>query len=176
MPAPTMSSLIDRVNDANEPVGTVPRADVFRLQANFRTVHVLVFNSAGEVLLQRLSATRQRHPLAWGSSVAGYLHAGEGYATAARRRLKEELDLTTQIHEVGVTAMPDEGVTKFVGVFTTMSESAWNADPDHIDAIRFWPLDDVQRQLRSQPELFTASLRHVLNYWQHRHEDDSHHP
>jgi len=86
MAAPGSTSLIDAVDDANEPVGAVARGDVFRLKANFRTVHVLVFNQAGDLLLQRLSATRERHPLMWGSSVAGYLHAGEDYLAAGQRR------------------------------------------------------------------------------------------
>jgi hypothetical protein len=38
---------------------------------------VLVLNEEGAQLLQRLGAKRQRHPPLRGSSIAGYLHAGE---------------------------------------------------------------------------------------------------
>jgi isopentenyl-diphosphate delta-isomerase len=157
--------LIDRVDEANHPVGLVPRADVFRVGANFRTVHVLVFNDSGDLLLQRLAATRERHPCKWGSSVAGYLHAGETYRQAAERRLAEELGLGTPLREVGVTPMSDDRVTKFVGVFTTIADHPRIAEPEHIDTIAFRPLGEVERDISQRPDEYTETLRHVLHYW-----------
>lgn len=169
MPAPGPTSLIDAVDDANRPVGTVPRGDVFSVGSNFRTVHVLVLNAAGQVLLQRLGAGHDRHPLAWGSSVAGYLHAGEEYADAAARRLYEELAQKTPLRQVGVAAMPDDGVTKFIGVFTTVADAPRIADSEHIEEIAFWSLTDIDLELRREPTQFTASFRHVLDFWRHHH-------
>lgn len=165
MPRPGPRSLIDRVDDVNRPVGLVARAEVFRVRANFRTVHVLVFNPEGALLLQRLARTRERHPGKWGSSVAGYLHAGETYRQAAERRLEEELGLTTPLTEVGVTPMNDEGVTKFVGVFTTVSDHPCVAEPEHIETIEFYPLSEVERDISHRPGSYTETLRHVLSYW-----------
>jgi isopentenyl-diphosphate Delta-isomerase len=158
-------SLIDRVDDVNRPVGLVPRADVFRVKANFRTVHVLVFDHRGHLLLQRLARTRERNPCKWGSSVAGYLHAGETYTQAAKRRLAEELGLRTTLREVGVTRMNDEGVTKFVGVFTTVSDYPRIAEPDHIGAIEFRPVTEIEQDISRHPDAYTDTLRHVLRYW-----------
>jgi isopentenyldiphosphate isomerase len=117
------------------------------------------------LLLQRLARTRERHPFRWGSSVAGYLYAGETYREAAERRLAEELGLRTPLEEVGVTAMNDEGVTKFVGVFTTIADNPRIAEPDHIDSIEFRHLDEVERDISRRPEAYTDTLRHVLRYW-----------
>jgi isopentenyldiphosphate isomerase len=74
---------VDVVDERNEPIGVIPRAEVFSAGVNFRTVHVLVFDHEGELLLQRLSPERERHPGLWGSSVAGYLRA----VRDTRRRL-----------------------------------------------------------------------------------------
>lgn len=165
MPRPGPLSLIDRVDDSNRPIGTIPRADAFAAKANFRTVHVLVFNPQGGLLLQQLAPTRERNPLKWGSSVAGYLHAGETYEHAAQRRLKEELGLTTPIHPVGVTAMDDKGITKFIGVYVTKAENAYIAEPDHISRIEHRPVEDVIKDMLLNPEHYTESFRHVLTYW-----------
>src|ERR1039457_6703089 len=121
--APSLTSLIDVVDEQNTPIGVVRRRDLFRLRANFRTVHVLIFNSRAEVLLQRLTWTRDREPGRWGSSAAGYLHAGEGYQDAAQRRLAEELGLTAPLTEVGVTCLHDDAVAQFAGVFTATADS-----------------------------------------------------
>jgi 8-oxo-dGTP pyrophosphatase MutT (NUDIX family) len=164
VPRPGPASLIDRVDDLNRPIGTIPRARVFDEHANFRTVHVLVFNRSGSLLLQQLSASRERNPLLWGSSVAGYLHAGETYDEAAHRRLAEELGLETPLTRVGVTMMLDDGVRKFVGVYTTVSDRPHIAEPEHIAQLQFVPPGVVEADILEDPENYTDTLKHVLYY------------
>src|SRR4051812_46599174 len=164
MAAPGPTALIDVVDELNEPIATAPRGEVFARRANFRTVHVLVFNHRGELLLQQLSAQRERHPCQWGSSVAGYLHAGEDYETAARRRLYEELALRTDLRAVGVMPMADDGVTKFVGVFTTEADDPRNALPEHIALIEFRHVGVIRKQVANRPSDFTSTLREVLAF------------
>lgn len=165
MPRPGPTSLIDRVDDANRPIGVVMRGDVFRVRANFRTVHVLVFNDDADLLLQQLAPTRERNPCKWGSSVAGYMHAGETYRHAAQRRLAEELGLHTLLREVDVTPMNDDGVTKFIGVYTTVADNPQVAEPEHIEAIQFRPLSEIVQGISNKPDSYTETLRHVLDYW-----------
>lgn len=166
MPAPGPTSLVDAVDETNEPVGVVARSEVFQRQANFRTVHVLVFDSAGRLLVQQLSASRDRHPLRWGSSVAGYLHAGETYEAAARRRLHEELGVDAPVVSLGVISMADDGVTKFVGVFTARADHPRIGEPDHIAGLQFLSPDYVRTDLDSRPDRYTVTLREVLARWE----------
>jgi isopentenyl-diphosphate delta-isomerase len=165
MPRPGRNALIDRVDEQNRSVGTIARQDVFTEHANFRTVHVLVLNHAGDLLLQQLAPTRDRHPLQWGSSAAGYIYSGETYEDAARRRLREELGLDSELKPVGVTPMDDEGVTKFVGVFVTVADHPRVLEPDHIADIEFRPQVDIERDIDRHAGTYTDSLRHVLAFW-----------
>lgn len=165
MSAPSPSSPIDVVDDANRPVTTTQRRRVPEPGLNFRTVHIFVFNRDGELLLQRLAKSRNRNPLKWGSSVAGYLHAGESYREAAERRLREELGLRTSLQEVGVTSMEDEGSTKFVGLFTTTADDPEIREPDHIADIRYLPLDEIDSLVRVSPDALTGTFRHVYRYY-----------
>ena len=162
MPAPTLHSLLDRVDDTDQPVGRVQRGDVFRLGAGFRVVHVFVQDHGGRLLLQQVGASRDRSPLRWGSSVAGYLHAGESYVEAARRRLAEELGLDTPLTKLGAVRMPDDGATKFIELYGTASESAAIREPGHIERIDHWPLDEVERALDAEPERFTETFPYVF--------------
>lgn len=163
MPAPSPSSLVDVVDESDVPIGVITRAQV-RRSAGFRTVHVLVRNGAGDLLLQQLAPTRERHPLLWGSSAAGHLHAGEAYETAAARCLREEVDVHAEPLLLGVTPMLDEGVRKFIGVFSAQSDEARLAAPDQVVALRFWPVTELEQAVHSEPDRFTASLRHVLGF------------
>lgn len=92
MAAPSQDSLIGVVDARDRPVGTIERGRVLEAGKGFRVAHVWVY-SGERLLLQQLGRHRERHPLAWGSSVAGYLHSGESYLEAGRRRLLEELGL-----------------------------------------------------------------------------------
>src|SRR5918911_1858910 len=87
------SDIIDAVDARDEVIGTVKRSEVFTKKIGFRVVHAFVFNPHGALLLQRIAAHRDRHPLQWGSSVAGYVLAGESYDEAIRRKTRLELGL-----------------------------------------------------------------------------------
>jgi len=58
-----------------------------------RSVHILVFNSAGEVFIQKRSMNKDSNPGMWDSSAAGHLDSGEDYTHCARRELGEELGI-----------------------------------------------------------------------------------
>ena len=166
MPATQPSSLIDVVDDAGHPVGVAPRADAFRLGLPVRTVHVFVRDGMARLLLQQLGRGRDRHPLLWGSSVAGFPQPGESEEVAAQRRLREEVGLTTRVERVGTTVMEDGASTKFVTVFETVADREPEiAEPGHIERIEFRPVGDVEVELVEDPARFTETFRHVFSYW-----------
>lgn len=166
MPAPQPWSPIDWVDEADRPVGQVERRRVFTVGAKFRVVHVFVFNPAGELLLQQLSRTRERNPLKWGSSVAGYLHAGESYADGATRRLREELGLKTALIKHGSISMRDNASTKFIALYKTGVTSEPNiVEPSHIESLRFWNLGELQEELCRFPEQFTETFRYIFRFY-----------
>ncbi|MCU1450387.1 MAG: hydrolase [Acidimicrobiales bacterium] len=165
MPAPSETSAIDLVDFADRPVGQVARGSVFAEHAGFRVVHVLVFNEADDLLLQQVGRTRRRSPLRWGSSMAGYLNAGESYEAAARRRLQEELGLTATIEMIGKTAMFDDGAIKFIGVFQAVTNVEPRvAEPEHIERLEFRSPDAVLRDVLRHPDDYTETFRHVYAY------------
>jgi isopentenyldiphosphate isomerase len=76
------TQVIDAVDAHDQVVGTIRRGDIFVQRVNFRVVHAFVFNPDDAILLQHLAPQKPRHPLAWGSSVAGYVASGESYDQA----------------------------------------------------------------------------------------------
>ncbi|MEY2408080.1 MAG: hypothetical protein QOF48_750, partial [Verrucomicrobiota bacterium] len=83
--------IFDVVNERDEVVGRAPRREVHQNGLRHRAVHVLVFNSRGEVFLQKRSMTKDTFPGAWDSSASGHLDCGEDYDACAIRELREEL-------------------------------------------------------------------------------------
>lgn len=89
-----MSDLIDVLSATGLRTGEIlSRAEVHRLGKHHRAVHLYIFNSRNEVLLQRRSPTVDHFPGRFGISVTGHVGAGEYSAAAVRREAEEELGL-----------------------------------------------------------------------------------
>jgi isopentenyldiphosphate isomerase len=163
MPAATM---LDWVDEQDQWVGTIARADLFKGHANFRVAHVFIFNWKAELLLQRLAASRTRHPGRWGSSVAAYVAAGEDYAQAAARRLREELGLSSlSLEEVGKTEMSDDGCRKFITLFAIHSDGPFAIDRTHIAEVEFASIDRIQMMAAGDPATFTPTFLYLLDFY-----------
>ena len=56
-------------------------------------IHLHIFNSKGELYLQKRSATKDIQPNKWDSSVGGHIDLGETPEIAAKREAREEIGL-----------------------------------------------------------------------------------
>lgn len=166
MPIVSQNMILDQVNQADVPIGHIRRRDVFAKHAGFRVAHVLVFNSAGDLLLQRLSLSRNRNPGSWGSSVAAYLFASESYEEAAYRRLAEELGITgVALSFLGKTQMTDDGSLKFISVFTTKYDGIYRINRGQIAKVQFEYPAKILRMIDHGSRQFTPTFLHVFRYY-----------
>jgi isopentenyldiphosphate isomerase len=148
------------------PIRSIPRDSVFSEKAGFRVSHVFVFNESRQLLLQRIAQNRERHPGQWGSSVAAYLFSGEDYVSAAERRIREELGISEfALQLIGKTAMRDDGCTKFISLFTTISNGPFQFDRNHIEELQFLLLPRIGEMLQANERKFTPTFPHVLDLY-----------
>lgn len=164
MSDPHMSMVIDAVDGRNEPIGQIHRNEVFAKKANFRTVHILIRSlDRTSLLLQELPPNHPRSPARLGSSVAGYLHAGESYQSAARRKLKEELGINRvfRLWPVDLIEMHDEGVSKFIQIYTFPYDYSGQFDRSRIENVSYYRFATLDRLLIQEPDRFTATFLHV---------------
>lgn len=164
--ASSSTTILDRVDAADRPVGTVLRRDALRPGVGFRVVHVLIVDEEGRVALQEIAPSHDRHPGWWGSSVAGYVLSGEPYEEAARRKLAEEAGLEAYpVEFVGTTRMMDKGATKFIGVFLAKApRAALQPNPAHFQSVEFAPLGQIETELRQKARSFTPTFERVMRF------------
>jgi isopentenyldiphosphate isomerase len=161
--------LIDQVDQTDTVIGPIERGRVFELKANFRVVHVFLLDQNGRLLLQQIPPGGKRHPGHWGSSVAGYVFAGEGYEEAARRRLGQELGVAdAELHFFGKVPMDDSGCTKFIALFTVRHDGPFRPDPGHIAALEFVHPGDIPEMHRRGERRFTPTFLLLLNFFTHQ--------
>jgi 8-oxo-dGTP pyrophosphatase MutT (NUDIX family) len=88
-----VEEIFDVVDDTDQVIGQRSRYEVHRDGLRHRAVHVLVFNSKGELFLQKRSMLKDSSPGLWDSSSSGHLDTGETYDACSLREVWEELGL-----------------------------------------------------------------------------------
>ena len=89
--------LLDVVDSKDRVIGQATRGKVHAQGLLHRSVHILVFNSTGDMFLQKRAMTKDENPGYWDTSSAGHVNAGEDYLACAHRELMEELGITGKL-------------------------------------------------------------------------------
>ena len=119
-------------------------------------VHLHLFNSRGELYLQRRPLWKDIQPGKWDTAVGGHVDLGESVEMALRREVREELGITDFTPEV-LTHYVFESATERELVFVHRTTYDGPVSPsEELDGGRFWSLDEIRQQLGSG--LFTPNF------------------
>lgn len=110
--------LFDRVDANDRVIGQVRRRDAHLDAALIhRSVQVLIFNDAGEVLLQRRSPTKDTYPGYYCASASGHVVAGDTYDATAAREVREELGIETPLVRIDRFMVEDVRETELTTLY-----------------------------------------------------------
>jgi isopentenyldiphosphate isomerase len=162
----TTDEWFDVVNARDDVVGRETRRVVHATGLWHRAVHVLVFDGAGRVFLQKRSMKKDLSPGLWDSSCSGHLDAGEDYDTAAVRELGEEIGVHGA--KVGVAegdvsrwfrveACVETG-WEFCWIYRLRHEGPFVLHPDEIDAGEWLAPEEVSRRMAARPDDYCSSF------------------
>lgn len=157
--------IFDVVNDRDEVVGQQSRSEVHRLGLQHRAVHVLVFDSRGQVFLQKRSMKKDRQPGLWDSSASGHLDSGEEYDACAVRELREEigLGLNKPPQRLFKLAASPETDQEHVWVYGCQAEGPFQLNAEEIERGGWFAPAEVTRWMAERPQEFASAL---LAIWQ----------
>ena len=89
-----MSDLIDILTSTGLRTGeTISRKEAHRLGKYHRAIHLYLFNSKKEILLQKRASTVDQDPGVFTISVLGHVDAGEFSSATVKREVEEELGI-----------------------------------------------------------------------------------
>lgn len=153
--------IFDVVNERDEVIDAKPRSEVHRLGLLHRAIHVLVFNSRGQIFLQKRSRTKDREPGKWDSSTSGHVNSGEDYDAGAIRELREEIGLTVpktpeRLFKIDACLETDQ---EFVWVYSCEAEGPFRLHPGEIERGEWFAPEAVTRWLADRPEDFASAFR-----------------
>lgn len=114
-------------------------------------VHLHVFNSRGEVYLQKRPEWKDIQPGKWDTAVGGHVDYGETPEEALMREVREELGITDFVLErLGMYVFDSQRESELVYVNRTVYDGAVNPSADELAGGRFWTLDEIRKAMGKQ--------------------------
>ena len=135
-----------------------------------RAFSIFLFSPCGSLLLQQRSAQKPLWPLYWSNSVCSHPRKGEDIAAAAKRRLREELAVDAELeylyqfrYRAEFESVGTEHELCNVYAACVPIDYPVAANDNEVAALEWVGLDQLQRRIERQAELFTPWM---LLEWQ----------
>lgn len=111
-------------------------------------IHLHVFNSQGELYLQKRAPDKDIQPGKWDTSVGGHVDYGEEIVVALLREVREELGMTDfkPIFLQRYKFVSDREA-ELVHSYYTIYDGDVQPDPVEISEGRFWKIADIENNL-----------------------------
>jgi isopentenyl-diphosphate delta-isomerase type 1 len=103
-----------------------------------RTIGVLIYNSKGEILLQKRSLTKDLNPGKWAVGVGGHVMKGQTYDEAAKREMLEELGINIEIQLVKKWLMKSDAETEMSMLYQGFSEGPFKINLTELTEVKFF--------------------------------------
>lgn len=143
------SEWFDIVTPEGVIIGRAPREICHkRKELLHPVVHLFVFNSNGELFLQKRSPSKKIQPDKWDTSVGGHIASGESVEKALVRETEEELGFTPK-NSIALYhyAWRSEIESELVYAFAVYYDGAIAIDKNEISEGRFWKIDEIEKKL-----------------------------
>lgn len=110
-------------------------------------VHLHVFNSNGELYLQKRPEWKDIQPGKWDTSVGGHIDLGENVEMALKREVNEELGITEFTPQIIESYIFESKVEKeLVYVHKTIYDGEVKPS-DELNGGKFWTLDEIRKSI-----------------------------
>ncbi|MER0043796.1 MULTISPECIES: NUDIX hydrolase [unclassified Pseudomonas] len=146
------AELIAWVDEHDNLLGALPRAELRSRRLIGRGTFILLFNAAGELCVHRRTLSKAVYPGYWDIAAGGMVAAGEAYAQSAERELAEELgirDAVLRDHGRFFFDQPDNRI--WCAVFSAVSDAPLILQSEEVLEARFMTLEEAQLDTRRRP-------------------------
>lgn len=151
------------VDEQDREIGTMEKLEAHQKGLLHRAFSVLLFNSRGEMLLQKRASCKYHSAGLWSNACCSHPRPGEKMEEAARRRMKEELGIDVQPEFVykfkyKVALENDLEEHEFDHVFVCQFDGTPSINTEEVENWKFVDFDQLRSEINQSPEKFTYWL------------------
>ncbi len=155
------------VDENDNTRGTMEKMEAHVAGELHRAFSVFIFNSAGELLLQRRASHKYHSPKLWTNTVCSHPREGETTEKAAHRRIVEEMGFDCDFDEafsfvynsdVGQGLIEHE----FDHVFIGTSDKKPVPNPEEVGEWKYISINDLKKDVDENPQDYTVWFKIAL--------------
>ena len=120
-------------------------------------VHLHVFNSRGELYLQKRPVWKDIQPGKWDTSVGGHVDLGENVEMALKREVAEELGILDFVPQRVMSYVFESAREReLVYVHKTIYDGEIHPDKEELNGGRFWNIEEIKKNIGK--DVFTPNF------------------
>lgn len=149
--------------------GTMEKMEAHEKGLLHRAFSILLFNSRGELLMQKRAASKYHSAGLWTNTCCSHPRPEETLEDATRRKLKQEMGIDIQpefaykfIYKVAL----DNNLTEYEYdyVFTGLFDGEPKINRDEVEDWRFISMNTLVEEMKSHPDNFTHWFKLIIHH------------
>ncbi len=151
------------VNDKDEIIGSGTKEEAWENGNIHRIVRIFIFNSQGEMLIQKRADSVILFPGLWDHAVGGHVDEGENYIDAAKREAREELGIADiKLEEIKKYFADETGEGKLKRRFNTLYRATYEGpvslNKEEVAEVRWISFAELEKWMSQKPADFTRGF------------------
>jgi len=156
--------------DANDnAIGTMEKMEAHKKGLLHRAFSVLIFNSNGELLIQKRASTKYHSGGLWTNTCCSHPTPQESIEQAAKRRLKEEMGIEAEptfTYKFIYKTDLDKNLIEYEvdHVLTAQFDGEPKVNENEVEDWKYISLKELQRDAQDNPHLYTEWFKLILKH------------
>ncbi len=142
-------------------IGSGTKGEALKKGIIHRIARVFLFNSKGELLIQKRADHLESLPGKWDQSAAGHVDEGESYHVAAKREMEEEIGVRgIELKEIKklYTEEYDKIKKRFNMLYSGVYDGDINFNREEVSEVKWIKPEDLAEWMEERPNDFTQGF------------------
>jgi isopentenyl-diphosphate delta-isomerase type 1 len=141
-----------QVDKNDKVIGYRPKEEFHNSELIHRSSHLFLFNSKGELLVQKRSKKKKIYPGLLDISVSGSVLKGETYEQTMEREQKEELNISVPFKKLFKFSHFDKYDKAFKMAFTAKYNGEFKLKKDEVEKVFWMDLEELKKMIEKTPQ------------------------